>query len=114
MPPEGSVVVYRLPPDEEELGSGGLAVVWSSDELQPLCTWDDKERTFVTNPDYGTVPAEGNILRVLDDVYPSFRQMPRPHNPHGEESEETWTIGDEEDISGVAIIVNEERGPSFE
>ncbi|CAK9051783.1 unnamed protein product [Durusdinium trenchii] len=99
---EGWVVKYQR--DGPESTSLGLAVVDEKGRLQPLCTWEEDERTFVVNEDADAIDAEDRVVQLLD-VMVSHRQMPRPVNPHGEEVEDTYLVDEEEDLSDVEIVV---------
>ena len=67
---------------------------------------------------------------ILDDVCISHRQLPRPENPHGEETEDsrmkspccsfesesalcedTFLVGELEDLDDVEIVIRPEREP---
>ncbi|CAJ1360150.1 unnamed protein product [Effrenium voratum] len=106
---EGWVVKYRLP--EPKATALGLAVVDATGRLQPLCTWEEGERTFVVDEDAEAIDPEDRVAHILEIEY-SHRQMPRPVNPHGEEVEDTYYVDDDEDLGDVEIVVRSEVEPS--
>jgi len=112
---EGWVVKYRSNPDRTERRERlGLAVVAQASKrkmLQPLCTWEDGERTFVVDEEAEPFPVDDRVVYILDDVCISHRQLPRPENPHGEETEDTFLVGELEDLDDVEIVIRPEREP---
>lgn len=102
---------YQKPAGTDANGLG-LAVVDADGQLQPLCTWEEGERTFVVDEDAESFEAEDRVVQILD-VFISSRQMPRPVNPHGEEVEDTYLIDEEEDLEDVEIVVKPECEPSM-
>lgn len=109
---EGWVVKYQKPTGSPDANGLGLAVVDADGQLQPLCTWEEGERTFVVDEDAKSFEAEDRVVQVLD-AFISSRQMPRPVNPHGEEVEDTYLIDEEEDLEDVEIVVKPECEPSM-
>lgn len=107
---EGWVVKYRSS-DRERLGLAVVEATKAQKMLQPLCTWEDGERTFVVDEEAEPFPLDDRVVYILDDVCISHRQLPRPENPHGEETEDTYLVGELEDLEDVEIVIRPEREP---
>lgn len=82
-----------------QLGSGE-DLVHSATENDP-CLQEEAE----------PFPLDDRVVYILDDVCISHRQLPRPENPHGEETEDTYLVGELEDLEDVEIVIRPEREP---
>mmetsp|Transcript_37246 Transcript_37246/g.84100 ORF Transcript_37246/g.84100 Transcript_37246/m.84100 type:complete len:204 (-) Transcript_37246:69-680(-) len=109
---EGWMVKYSLEePSADGFQYGLAAVVNKGEQLQPLCTWEVGERTFVDNNDIEPVDASCTVA-VYDEVWTSCRQLPYDVNPHGEHAEPTYTLLDEEEeLLDVLIPIQPDRAP---
>eukprot|EP00439_Symbiodinium_sp_Y106_P085391 s635_g28.t1 len=66
---------------------------------------------FVLGEEAEPFPVDDRVVYILDDVCISHRQLPRPENPHGEETEDTFLVGELEDLDDVEIVIRPEREP---
>lgn len=113
---EGDIVEYRLPP--AELGPDGkrLGVGCVYDGcILPLCKWSADSEDFMYDEDVAVHKvALSEAVRALDmnRVWHSNRLVGGgmgPGNPHGEESEDCWSLADVQLSEETRIVVRPER-----
>mmetsp|Transcript_6571 Transcript_6571/g.19489 ORF Transcript_6571/g.19489 Transcript_6571/m.19489 type:complete len:173 (-) Transcript_6571:241-759(-) len=111
---DGDLVEYKLP-DEERGEDGkilGLGTVHAG-EVHPICKWSDECDEFLVDEYAQVVPLE-RAVKVLDmdKVWYSNRLVGGgmgPGNPHGEESEDCWSLQDAELSKETRVVVRPER-----
>mmetsp|Transcript_2375 Transcript_2375/g.5033 ORF Transcript_2375/g.5033 Transcript_2375/m.5033 type:complete len:220 (+) Transcript_2375:91-750(+) len=109
---DGDMVKYRLSePSNDGLEYGLASVIENGSKLQPLCTWEAGEMTFVEDNNSEPVDAK-QAVEVYQDIWMSARQLPYDVNPHGEHAEPTYTnLDEEEEFTGVFISIQPDRAP---
>ncbi|KAG8471204.1 hypothetical protein KFE25_009625 [Diacronema lutheri] len=113
---EGDLVEYRLPvdeagrvPDGKRLGVGSV----HQGQVFPLCKWSAEADEFLVDEDASPVDvAEAERLLDMGRVWFSNRLVGGgmgPGNPHGEESEDCWSLADVELSAETRVVVRPER-----
>jgi hypothetical protein len=111
---EGDIVEYKLP--SAEIGDDGkrlgVGCVYDGSIL-PLCKWSADSDDFLYDEDVETI-ALSEAVRTLDmnRVWHSNRLVGGgigPGNPHGEESEDCWSLADVQLSEDTRIVVRPER-----
>jgi hypothetical protein len=113
---EGDLVEYRLSDGERARVQDGkrLGIGCVHDgSIHPLCKWSGETDEFLFDED-GTQVALDQAENLLDmnKVWYSNRLVGGgmgPGNPHGEESEDCWSLADVELSDETRVVVRPER-----
>jgi len=112
---EGDLVEYRLPNVETTGADGkrlGIGCVHDG-RIHPICKWTRECDEFLFDEDADSLDlAEAERALDMSHVWPSNRLVGGglgPGNPHGEDSEECWSLAAVELSEDTLIVVRPER-----
>lgn len=111
---DGDIVEYRLPSGEAN-GDGkrlGLGCVQSG-QIHPLCKWSVDTDEFLFDEEAAPLElAAAENLLDMNAIWPMSRLVGGgmgPGNPHGEESEDCWSLANVQLSEETRVVVRPER-----